>query len=305
MAAHPPGMVTVPGRPGAHRTALLGAVVVTVLWSSSWVIIRIGLDEEGLRPITFAGMRYGSAALLLLLVALSRPAIRRDLFQLGRSDLVSLTTLGVVLYAVTQGAQFVALDHQPAATTSLVLATTPLVVAVISGRTLGERTTPSQVAGACLVLGGAAAYFSGSLAATAVGMTAALVGLGSNVAAAVMGRGINRMRTTRPLVVTAVSMSVGASLLLLVGLITEGVPAPTGRGLVLIAWLAVVNTALAFTLWNHSLRLLTATESALINTTMVVQIALLAWLFLDETPDAVQIVGIVAVALGVVLARRR
>jgi drug/metabolite transporter (DMT)-like permease len=288
----------------SHRRAVILAVIVTVLWSSSWVIVRIGLDDEGLEPVTFAGLRYMTAAVILMAVVLARPAARHNLASLRRVDVGRLAALGVVFYTLTQGAQFVALDHQPAATTSLMLAMTPLAVAAVSGRSTGERTTPAQIGGAMLVTAGAVAYFSGSLGATAVGMAAAGIGLGSNVAGSILGRVVNRVEHTMPLVTTAVSMSIGAAVLVVTGLLVEGTPTLSGRALVIIAWLAVVNTALAFTLWNASLRHLTATESALINNTMLVQIALLAWLFLSETPSPIQVVGIVAVSAGVVWSQR-
>ena len=63
-------------------------------------------------------------------------------------------------------------------------------------------------------------------------------------------------------------------------------------------WLSVVNTAFAFTLWNISLRELTALESAGINNTMLIQIAVLAWVFLDESPGLLGAVGIVIVSIG-------
>jgi drug/metabolite transporter (DMT)-like permease len=37
---------------------------VTFLWSTSWVLIKIGLRGD-LPPITFAGLRYGLATLCL------------------------------------------------------------------------------------------------------------------------------------------------------------------------------------------------------------------------------------------------
>ena len=40
-------------------------------------------------------------------------------------------------------------------------------------------------------------------------------------------------------------------------------------------WLALVNSAFAFTLWNRTLRTLSATESSVINNTMLIQIAIL------------------------------
>jgi len=50
----------------------------------------------------------------------------------------------------------------------------------------------------------------------------------------------------------------------------------------IIALLAIVNAAFAFTLWNKSLQMLTAVESSIINGTMLPQIAILAWIFLNE-----------------------
>jgi len=53
-------------RPRTHLAAVLVALFVTVLWSSSWVLIRWGLDSEGLEPITFAAGRYGMAAVIVV-----------------------------------------------------------------------------------------------------------------------------------------------------------------------------------------------------------------------------------------------
>ena len=100
--------------------ALGAALVVTFLWSSSWILIRWGLDDEALRPLTFAALRYGLAAVMLGAWVVGRPALRRSASRLDRRTAFGLLALGVVFYAVTQGAQFVAIDSQPAATTSVV-----------------------------------------------------------------------------------------------------------------------------------------------------------------------------------------
>lgn len=289
-------------RPG-HGRAIATALTVTVLWSSSWILIRWGLDDEALEPITFAALRYGLAAIVLAVWVAARPAVRGNLKELDRSSLLRIVTLGLVFYAITQGAQFLAIDNQPAATTSLVLSWTPLLVAVLGNRLLAEAASTRQLLGAGLVALGAWLYFSGDLGATAAGMIAALVGLGSNVVAALMGREINRSQTLGAVTVTVLSMGVGALALAVAGLVVEGVPSLTWRAGLIIVWLAVVNTALAFTLWNFSLRQLSALESAAINNTMLIQIALLAWLFLDESLGWSEGSGILLVSVGIVLAQ--
>lgn len=282
-----------------HRRALAAAVLITVLWSSSWVLIRIGLDDADLPPVTFAGLRYATAAIVLWVWVARRH--RADVAALTRADAMRMALLGVGFYAVTQGAQFVAIDSQPAATTSLVLSLTPLLVAALGARTIAEHTSPRQVVGAVLVGVGAFVYFSGDLGATAIGMIAAVVSLFANAISSLFGRSVNRTGRHPPVVVTAVSMAVGATLLLAVGLAVDSWVALQPQAVAIIAWLAIVNTALAFTVWNLAQRQLTALESAGINNLMLVQIAALAWVFLDEPPGPLGVGGVVAVSVGVFL----
>ena len=58
----------------AHLTAVLQALLVTFLWATSWVLIKIGLKD--IPALTFAGLRYTAAFLCLLPFALR--ANRRD-----------------------------------------------------------------------------------------------------------------------------------------------------------------------------------------------------------------------------------
>ena len=77
----------------------------------------------------------------------------------------------------------------------------------------------------------------------------------------------------------------------------------SAKAVVIILWLALVNTALAFTLWNLSLRHLGAGESAVINNTMLLQVALLGWIVLDEVPSALQWCGLVIVSTGIAISQ--
>lgn len=281
------------------------ALLVTVLWSSSWILIRYGLDDEDLPPLTFAGMRYATAAVVLAAWTFTRPRLRRETRALRSATVRRLVVLGVVYFALTQGAQFVAIDSQPAATSSLMLAPTAFLVAVLSAPSIQESVSRSQIVGAGLVVVGAVLYFSGDLGATWIGMIASIIGLSANVGGALLGRSVNRTASISPVVVTTVSMGVGASLLVVTGLVADGLPSVSGRAMLIIGWLAVVNTAIAFTLWNRAQQRLAAVETSAINNTMLVQIALLAWIFLDESPGAVGVIGILVVSLGAFVAQVR
>ena len=112
-----------------HFRAAFQALFVTFLWSTSWVLIKIGLED--IPALTFAGLRYSLAFLCLLPFAL-RPAHLKPLRRLSGRRWVRLVVLGLLFYAVTQGAQFVGLDYLPSVTVSLLLNFTTIVVALAS-----------------------------------------------------------------------------------------------------------------------------------------------------------------------------
>ena len=206
----------------SHSLAVASALLGTILWSSSWVLIRVGLDDERLAPITFAGLRYGLARAIMLGWVAARGSHRDLVRQLERGTVLRLVLLGIVFYTITQGAQFVAIDNQPAATTSLVLSFTALAVAFASGRSLGEGATRRQLVGASVVVVGAWTYFGGGLGVTTIGMVAALVALIANVTGSLLGRLVNRDGHLPAVLVTAISMAFGSSILVIVGFSVEG-----------------------------------------------------------------------------------
>ncbi|HRQ24264.1 MAG TPA: DMT family transporter [Anaerolineales bacterium] len=285
-----------------HLIAVLQALLVTFLWATSWVLIKIGLHAE-LPPITFAGIRYTLAFLCLLPLVLMHKQHAQTVRRLSKFQWVELTILGVVYYTLAQGAQFVGLALLPASTLTLLLNFSPIFIAVYSMFSIHERTSLLQWGGIFLSIAGALVYFlplslDGALA---FGLLAAFVGVMGNSAASVLGRKINSNGRTSPLVVTTISMGVGGVLMLAIGLAAQGVGRLTIQQWGIIAWLAVVNTAFAFTLWNKSLQTLTAVESSIINSTMLPQIAILAWIFLDEPLGNRQIAGLALVASGTLI----
>ena len=137
--------------------------------------------------------------------------------------------------------------------------------------------------------------------AQVIGIIIALVCLTGNVFASLLGRQVNRGSRFSPLLVTFISMGIGSLLMLGIGLGTQGLGQVSWQDWVIIAWLAVVNTAVAFTLWNNTLRTLSAIESSIINSLMMPQIAILAFIFLEETLKMKEIIGLALVGAGVLI----
>jgi drug/metabolite transporter (DMT)-like permease len=280
-----------------HLVAALQALFVTFLWSISFVLIKIGLED--IPPFTFAGLRYTLAFLCLLPFAL-RAANREIVRDLSTHDWRRLVVLGLLYYAVTQGSAFFGLNYLPSATISMLLNFTTIVVALLGVFWLAERPTVFQWIGVLVNVAGVIVYFYAAPFPTdqVVGLVVVAVGVFANAGSSILGRRINREDDIPPLVVTAISMGVGAIVLLVTGLLTESFPRLDLAHWAIIGWLAVVNTALAFTLWNHTLRVLPAVESSIINNTMLIQVAVLSWLFLGESLYWWQIGGMVLAGLG-------
>lgn len=274
------------------------ALLVTFLWSTSWVLIKIGLGQ--IPPLLFAGLRYG-LAFVIMLPWLLRPAARRELACLQRNDLIALALLGLVMIAITQGAQFIALAHIPAHTLSLLLSLSTLSIAFLGVLFLGEHLHGRQWMGVAVTLIGAFIYFGRLGAVSMFGLAVGVLNLLATSIGAIQGRALNRQARLSALTVTGVSIGVGSAALLALGLLTEPWPTLSGREWLIIIWLAAINTAFAFTLWNHTMRTLTAAESGVINNTMLIQIAILAWVFLGERITPMQGVGLLLAAAGTVL----
>ncbi|MEB2288355.1 MAG: DMT family transporter [Anaerolineae bacterium] len=288
----------------AHTRAALQALFVTLLWSTSWVLIKIGLDD--IPALTFAGLRYALASLCLLPLAW-RSGQLAALRRLPRTGWRRLIALGLLFYTVTQGAQFLGLERLPAATVSLLLSFSAALVPLLGIPLLGETLTRSQWGGVGVYLIGALVYFYpvSIPAGEAVGLLIVLGGVLTNSLSTVLGRDVNRAGTLPALAVTVASMGVGSVALLGAGIVTQGLPALSASGWLIIAWLAVVNTAFAFTLWNHTQRTLPAVETSIINNTMLIQIAVLAWVFLGEALNAREIGGLALAAAGTLLVQLR
>jgi drug/metabolite transporter (DMT)-like permease len=281
----------------SHRRAILQALLVTFLWSTSWVLIKWNIRE--IPPLTFAGLRYSIAFLILL------PGLRKhktELLTLSASKWKRLLLLGFVFYTLTQGGQFLTLKYLEAVSFSLLLNFTTLLVAISGIFLLGELPTRLQWFGIFLFIGGVFVYFSPSTIFTNqwFGIVLATLTVCANALASILGRSINRNAQISPLVVTGISMGSGSLILIGMGLLFQGLPAISLAGWVTIIWLAVVNTASAFLLWNKTLQVLTAVESSIINNTMLIQIAILAWVFLGERVSFLGLVGLAVAALGVV-----
>jgi drug/metabolite transporter (DMT)-like permease len=191
----------------------------------------------------------------------------------------------------------------PATTASLIVNCTPVFVAFFGIGFLGERPRSLQWAGVGVNMLGILLYFFPLQRQdnNITGLVIAFSCLLFNAAGALLSRRINRGARMDAFLVSSISIGVGGILMLLAGFAIYGLPEIQTSGSGLLIWLAVVNTAVAFPLWNYSLQTLTAMESNIISNTMLIYVAILAFLILGESLTGQQVLGLVLTAVGAVM----
>ena len=279
--------------------AVLQALLVTVFWSSSFVIIKFGLSE--IPPLTFAALRYSIGAIILLAMIFVQSEMRDALRNRSSRWWGLLFIYGCVYITVAQGTQFLGLLYLPAITFSLMMNMTPILVLILAIPLIKE--TPSMKESVLVILGivGVLLYFYplDFVGVSIIGLVIALVSLFANTISSILGRAVNRKRDTPPLVITGVMIAVGGFFLLLLSVMVEPIQPLSPLSWFYILWLASVNTALAFTLWSRSQRVLRAIDMAMINSTMMPQIVVLSIIFLGELPTLLDWVGLILLAISV------
>lgn len=290
-----------PKKASPRVLALFETLLVTILWASSFVLVKLALTEIG--PLTTAGLRYFIAFLVLTPFLIHK----RDSFRMvkPRTWLV-LVLIGLCAYTIGNGAFFWGLQYLPATTTSFLMSVNPVLILLAGIWWLKEVPTRIQVFGVVVCLAGSVLFFSNGLKADELlGLLFTIVGVLGFSLFGILSRAVARERQVDTFTLTAVPMGFGGGILLLLAIIIEGVPHLSLRVGGILLWLALPNTAIAYMLYNHSLRNLTALEMTVMLNLSPLGTALLAWIILGERITLIQLVGMFVLIVGVVLVQQR
>ncbi len=275
--------------------------MVAAIWASSFVFVKMGLIYMG--PFTLAGLRYFLAALVLI-PWLARHRV--EVARLPRTMWLRLALMGLCAYTVANGAFYWGLRYLPATTVSFLMSFNPLLVLIASLLWLKEFPSRRQLIGLGIALAGGVIFFASSLDPDGtLGLAIVLLGLVAFSAFGVLGRDVARQGQVSTMVLTALPLGIGGASLLLVGLPLEGLPHMTITAWGLVLWLAVLNTAVAYVIYNHALKSLTALEmNVLLNLTPLVT-AVWAWFLLSERLTWIETAGMLVALIGIGLVQQR
>jgi drug/metabolite transporter (DMT)-like permease len=287
---------------------LLVWIILCGIWGSTWLFIKLGLED--LPPLTFAGIRFVIAALVLMAVALARRLPMPD----GKSlRLLALT--GFLSFTMNYGLLFWGEQHISSGLAALLQATIPLFGLVLAHVYIpAERVTPSKTAGVLMGLAGVALIVSEQMNAgghrAVQGSIAIVVGALAVALANVLvkARGLH----LDPAMLALGQMVFGLVPLLFFGVLLEGNPVHfhwTGMAVVSLLYLALVGSSVAFILYYWLVRHMAVFNTMLISlVTPVVAIIIGGIVLGEKVPWRVAAGGAVVlsgIAVSVVPALRR
>ncbi len=275
--------------------AFLQALLVVLLWSASPPLSKIAYAE--LAPVQLTALRFWGAAIVLLpmMWVHSRTVVRR----LGRRDWLQLILMGILGFSLGNTILYIGLETLPSTTTSFLLNGIPIATILLGLLILGEKPDWMQWGGLFVTVIGGLVFFGWRIEfdqAYAVGLS--LVGVLAISLHGILARGMTRSERIDPYTLTAIPMGVG-SLILMV--FAWPFPRLSWPVLAILAWLMLINSAIAFVLWNHALKHMQAFEISITSNLMPIGTALLAPLLLQEPMTGTGWLGMFISLAGVVL----
>jgi drug/metabolite transporter (DMT)-like permease len=291
---------------GAARWARVLVWVVPALWSSNYVIARLGADLIGPHALAFG--RWLVAAAIVFPFVARELAVRRDALRREWRQLLVLGALGMWIC----GAWVYLAGHTTTSTNiALIYAVTPVAIAFASARLLHERMSLAQTAGVGLALLGVLLVIAKGRIDNLLGVRFS-AGDGWIAAAAASWTAYSVLLKRWPSALTPgarlVAIIAGGLVPLLPFTLAEawlaGPPPLTSRALVLVLVAAVVPGVLSYGAYSFLQRELGAARTALMLYLAPLYGAALAWVVLGEAPGWHHAAGAALILPSIWLATR-
>jgi drug/metabolite transporter (DMT)-like permease len=252
------------------------------IWGSTWLFIKLGLRD--LPPLTFAGIRFVIAAIILFLLI----ALRRTPLPNKKKDWLLLAVTGVLSFTCNYGLVFWGEQYISSGLAALLQSMLPAFGLVIAHFYLpAERITLPRIAGVVLGVLGVGVIFSNQLQ---VSGPRALWGSAALVLSAFCAAYANVLIKTyglnlQPTMLAGGQMMFGLVPLLLIGIPLEGNPLHyhwTPVAVFSLFYLAIVGTVIAFVLYYWLIHNMDVTKTMLIALVTPVTAVILGMLILKE-----------------------
>ena len=274
-------------------------LVLCLIWGSTWLFIKIGLND--LPPLSFAGIRFVIAVLILFTIIWAR----RVSLPTSSADWGLLIVTGVLSFSLNYGLIFWGEQYVSSGLAALLQATIPVFGLVIAHFYLPqERMTPGRIAGVVLGVCGVGVVFSNQLSVAGGRAFAGSVAMVLSSFFVAYSNVLIKARATKldPAIIAAAQMFFGLIPLLLIGIPLEGNPFYfrwTAMAVISLFYLALVGSVVAFLLYYWLMRNMDVTKTMLIALVTPVVAVALGMIVLDEQLSWRTVVGGLMIMAGI------
>lgn len=293
---------------------------MSVIWGTNYAIIKTAFRELDPQAFNAARMGIASVAFLAIIRAVRSDALAPRLARassigqifrtpavLSRRDWLELVALGLVGHFLYQYFFIGGLARTTVANSSLLLAATPVLIAVLSAIFGMERIGARHWAGAVLSLIGIYLVVGRNFQVSGVGLTGDLMMAAAVVCWAAYTLGSRRLVAKHsPVAVTGLSMAIGT--LVYVPVMWPHVSAIAWSTLSLRTWLSIVYSSIfalgvAYVIWYAGVRQIGSARTSVYSNVIPIVAMATAVVFLGEPLGTAKVVGATAVLVGVALTR--
>lgn len=292
--------------PAARRLAELGVLLVVVCWAANFVVVKAVLAE--VPPLVFTAMRYVVAAASVMALLYWREGSVR----LGRRDAAMVMLLGVLGFGAYQVLWTIGLTQASAGDSALILATTPVLVALIAAVIGTDTLTVPKLLGALISFAGVPLVIGlGQDVGGATTLVGGILTLGGAIVWAFYSAlGAKALRRIDPLRVTAWAVTGGMVSLVPLGiwqaLTTPGYSLATLQpghvGAILYS--GVLAAGLSNVLIMSGIKVIGPTRVTVLQYGVSPLAVVFGAIFLQEPIRPTQIVGGAIIVIGVIVARQ-
>ena len=291
---------------------------MTVIWGTNYAIIKHAFAEIDAQAFNAIRMIIASTVFVATMVAIrlwpsdqrvegSIASVLYTPSPMARRDVIGLAGLGIVGQCLYQYWFVGGLAKTSVANAALMLAATPVLIAIISAAFGEERIALTHWFGALLSLAGIYTVVGAGVHLGGATWVGDLMMFGAVCCWALYTLGSRPLMTRHsPLAVTGISMAIGTALYITV--VFPHIRTVAWERVTAGTWIAVVYSALfalcvSYTIWYAAVRQIGSARTSMYSNLVPLVAMATATLFLHEPLGFRKIVGAAAVLVGVALTR--
>jgi drug/metabolite transporter (DMT)-like permease len=283
-------------------------LTLCVIWGTTWIFIKIGL-EEGLPPLTFAAARFVLAVIILAFIIL----LQKIPLPINKRQWKLLALTGVMQFSINYSLVFWSEQYISSGLAAVLQAMITVFGLVLAWIHLpNERITGVKIAAVLLGICGVAIIFIEQLQINSVLAFAGCIAIVVGAYAAAHGSILVKAYggNLHPATLVFGQMICGILPIIIYALTVEGNPLKlnwTWKAVISVLYLTIFGTIAAFWLYYWLLSKIESTRAMMISLVTPLIAVIVGWIFLNEKLPAQTIFGglLILASIGLIVIKKK